>query len=183
MFREYIGGNNRNCCGPIERDIAQVDQRIIRASIASLIVLSGCASPVALKGTDLIRSPASTNTLGGERNSAAYQGPGPGWVNSASNDFSVHWMYLPSRSRKGDRVQAWTITNTIDGRGRLGDRSDRLLSEYDCRNRSVRILYFSYFSGFNATGRALGVDSKPSEPLPIPPATVGELELRLACER
>ena len=64
-----------------------------------------------------------------------------------------------------------------------GNRSTRVLSEYDCKEARIRVLQEDYFSGQMGAGERLGGFTGPSDWFSVAPGTRGWTLLKFVCSR
>ena len=83
-------------------------------------------------------------------------------------------LYIDYSTIKKTRhgVRAWFVLDHASP-GNIGQLSDRVLGEYDCKEERFRFLSTSGFAGHMATSDVLLSDDSPSEWTFIPPGTSG----------
>ena len=64
-----------------------------------------------------------------------------------------------------------------------GNRSTKVVSQYDCKEGRIRILQEEYFSGQMGAGERLGGNTEPTEWFPLAQGTRGWTLLKFACSR
>lgn len=116
------------------------------------------------------------------------QSPGPGWALVVSSSEWTTWAHLPSRVRNGAIVSMWLVTNYSNPRQLIygPERSNRSLSEYDCRNRNFRPIQHTAHSQIHARDNP-GIYFYMTQPQyswsPIPPNSLLEQLMNIACGR
>lgn len=83
------------------------------------------------------------------------------WV-KAHDDIETVFYYDAAIERQGNLVRVWTLED-LKQPGEAGELSRRWLNEFDCKERSVRVLSVAAFRGQLASGRVLVSSKKPSE--------------------
>ena len=118
------------------------------------------------------------------------------WLVLASNPAWSAWLQMSSQDANSV-TYADPDTIKIDGQLRQvaelhdfkapdkarGNRSTRVLSEYDCKEGRIRILQEDYFSGQMGEGKRLGGYEGPSAWIRIAPDTRGATLLKFVCSR
>jgi hypothetical protein len=64
-----------------------------------------------------------------------------------------------------------------------GNRSTKVIAEYDCKEGRIRVLQEEYFSGQMGAGERLGGNSEPSNWFSAVPGTRGATLLKFVCSR
>ena len=64
-----------------------------------------------------------------------------------------------------------------------GNRSTRVVAEYDCKEERIRVLQEEYFSGQMGAGERLGGNTEPTDWFSIAPGTRGATLLKFVCSR
>jgi hypothetical protein len=110
------------------------------------------------------------------------------WV-EAGADETLHVYYDPATIKKaGKTIKMWSLFDYSEAK-ELKDLSGfkfmsfRALSEFNCKQDEVRILYASYHPGHMAKGDILSNPSGPFDWQPIPPGSINELLEKHACDR
>jgi hypothetical protein len=96
------------------------------------------------------------------------------------------YVDLASIDQAGSRVSMWSMVDLRvarrDNTGRLF-MSTKLHREYDCKERQSRNLYFSFHTGNMTTGEMNYVGADPENWAPIPPGSITENLLNIACKK
>ena len=107
-----------------------------------------------------------------------------GWVQMASESAGSS-MYADPDSIKIDG-QLRQITELHDFKApdkARGNRSTKVIAEYDCKEGRIRVLQEEYFSGQMGAGERLGGNSEPSNWFSAVPGTRGATLLKYVCSR
>ena len=108
---------------------------------------------------------------------------GPAWAEWAqfgeTND-EVLYIDQTTINKDGQYRRVWTLTD-LKAPNAAGDRSAKLLFEYDCKEQRVRILQVDNFRQPMAAGEITGGTNKPGDWRGIAPKTAAEEVLKLAC--
>ena len=106
------------------------------------------------------------------------------WVRVAESD--EHYKYIdPATIRKdGNLVRVWEI-NDSKQRGKDGEWSVRIRSEYDCKQERYKFLSISSHSGPMASGTTILTKDfgQPDYWRQIPPDTLVETILKIVCAK
>ena len=104
------------------------------------------------------------------------------WQHYGTSSGIMLYADLDSRQRNGPQVTMWTLQNYSDKTERLSYKSQRLRAEYDCAQRTVRVMEWYGYSEWFAGGREVLHWNKPWDKMEVPPApSVGWAEFVVAC--
>ena len=116
----------------------------------------------------------------------AYIPPGIEWALDQVHQDSVTWNHGPSRRRNGPYNEMWQIVNFKRGREQCFQgigcvASWKNLLQFNCRERTYRIISASSHNATGGAGRVLNVDDQPQPWRRIAPDTIIDSSLRRAC--
>ena len=106
------------------------------------------------------------------------------WTQSGGNDQFIHYVDRATIRRNGNLVKMWdladfkTVQKSAAGESYL---SNKIQTEYDCKEEKSRSLAFTWFSGKMGSGKVVYSDSFPGKWSPISPGSVGEALWKIAC--
>jgi hypothetical protein len=120
------------------------------------------------------------------RQDPAFTSPGSGWQLVGDLEGAVIWVHPTSRQRQGNSVQIWEMQNSKIGHavclpGWPCSMSSRTLLEFNCRERTVRQLSTSTHTSVNASGRTIDREDAARGWRHIPPGTIVQDMMRIAC--
>lgn len=111
----------------------------------------------------------------------------PGWEVSGGGEGGIFLTHPGSIVRNGDIVDVWQLGVYSPSKTNLNGhtyQSDKSLSRYDCKNRTLQILSIFYYADSRAAGKL--IDSfKNNNPKTnyIVPDSIGEMMMNAACEK
>jgi hypothetical protein len=112
---------------------------------------------------------------------------GPAWSAwvQMSSDGASSVMYVDPDSIKidGQRRQVVELHDLKAPDKVRGNRSTKVLSEYDCKEARIRLVQEEYLSGQMGGGERLGGSSEPTDWFPLAPGTRGWNLLKFVCSR
>jgi len=104
------------------------------------------------------------------------------WTLVSKNDFGdFFYTDFSTLQRNGKFARVWEKTEYFTNEG--GSKSARVYREYDCEDRSTRMLSLQTFTGSNLTGQTHSTSSKPSDWIFIPPNTPFFFGMNVAFKR
>jgi hypothetical protein len=108
----------------------------------------------------------------------------PAWV-QMSSEGAGSVMYADPDSIKIDgQLRKVTELHDLKVPDRTsGNRSTKVVEEYDCKEGRIRVLQEEYFSGQMGAGERLGGNTEPTDWFPIAPGTRGATLLKFVCSR
>jgi hypothetical protein len=103
------------------------------------------------------------------------------WLRVTKTDGTAIYIAPTAISRKNHYQRVWQLHDyrTPDENG---DRSARVLTEFDCRNGRVRSLQWAFFRGPMGSREMTAWRSKPEDWMEVGPGTVGEAVGKLVCD-
>ncbi len=109
----------------------------------------------------------------------------PGWIYVNETHDWVFWVHSPSRVKRGDIAGIWVVRNsrTIENTSFGSFQSVRVFYEYNCTSRQSRASELSWHSRLNARGDNIGSRRGDSEWGNVPPQTILEDVMLVACRR
>lgn len=92
-------------------------------------------------------------------------------------------LYLAPSSitKKGSYRKFWQLSDYKKPDAN-GDRSARVLTEFDCKKQRVRSLKWAYFRGSMGSREMTAWRTKPEKWMPVAPGTFGQKIGKLVCE-
>lgn len=104
------------------------------------------------------------------------------WVKvTATNDATI---YLdPATILKEGNVRKVWLVQDLKQKGKRGEMSRRVLSEYDCKDKRHRMLAISEHSAPMGGGQKLVAGDEADQWGPIPPGTTAAAVSRIVCEK
>lgn len=92
-------------------------------------------------------------------------------------------LYIASSSitKKGSYRRFWQLSD-YKKPDENGDRSARVLTEFDCRKQRVRSLQWAYFRGSMGSSEMTAWRTKPESWMPVAPGTLGQAVGKLVCQ-
>lgn len=107
-----------------------------------------------------------------------------GWVQMSSEDVNSVMYADPDTIKINGQIRQIVELHDFKAQDKSrGNRSTRVLSEYDCKEGRIRILQEEYFSGQMGSGERVGSFSGPSDWFYIAPGTRGGTLLKYVCSR
>lgn len=109
------------------------------------------------------------------------------WTVAVENDVLMLYADRSTIRRNGNLVKMWSLSDfkTVQTSAyAIGNSylSDKTHGEYDCKKEKFRILAFTWFDGQMGGGKGVYNTSETSlKWQPIPPETIGETMLKVAC--
>jgi hypothetical protein len=105
------------------------------------------------------------------------------WVLYTETQTATFYYDAATISNDGSmRRRVWQLTD-LRMRHKDGEMSRRSRIEYDCKQESYRLLTFSAHSEPMAGGTVLKTEGEENNLKPIPPNTVLEMTLNIACAK
>lgn len=86
-----------------------------------------------------------------------------------------------SISKKGDYRRFWQLSD-YKKPDKNGDRSARVLTEFDCKKQRIRSLKWAYFRGSMGGREMTAWRTKPEDWMPVTPGTLGQTIGKLVCD-
>jgi hypothetical protein len=86
-----------------------------------------------------------------------------------------------SITKKGNYRRFWQLSD-YKKPDENGDRSARVLTEFDCKKQRVRSLKWAYFRGAMGSREMTAWRTKPEKWMPVAPGTLGQTIGKLVCE-
>ena len=106
------------------------------------------------------------------------------WVETVNHHLDTHFVDY-SRMQKGEgSVRLWELYNcATDDRTAAGEgyRSIKVLHEYDCLEKKVRVLSVVHYAGKNGTGKILPGDSVVGDWKAILPGSTSDTVWQVTC--
>ena len=105
------------------------------------------------------------------------------WVAIAENESYVLYADPNTIRRNGDKVKMWGLQDfkTVQALGRKRYVSMKSLSEYNCKNEQIRLLFVTGHSNNMGGGESIDSDVGKADWLPVVPKSTGESEWTFAC--
>ena len=106
------------------------------------------------------------------------------WTAAGFNDEFIQYVDKATIRRDGNFVKMWdladfkTVHKSAAGHSFL---SQKIQSEYDCKEEKSRILALSRFSGQMGNGKAVYLDSETGKWYPVSPGSMEEILWKIAC--
>jgi len=108
----------------------------------------------------------------------------PAWLQMSSEDAnSVMYADPDSVKINGQLRQIVELHDFKSQDKTRGNRSTRVVSEYDCKEARIRVLQEDYFSGQMGAGERLGGYTGPSDWFSVAPGTRGWTLMKFVCSR
>jgi hypothetical protein len=109
------------------------------------------------------------------------------WVQVAESDDAQCFIETESIRRIGDKVQCWESRNYDEPRT-LGEHtysSDLVFKEFDCYNRTCKLLFIIHYSEKDRRGSSVFYATYSSSDIPsrIVPESVGEVMMKFLCQQ
>lgn len=106
------------------------------------------------------------------------------WTKYGVTDVGEEYLYFESIKRTGNQVKIWRLVDlklSQDiGAGEFF--SARGLVEFNCQAETVKLLALTFFAGHMGQGQIIDTyDYKDADEKPIPPGTINNSALKLAC--
>jgi len=104
------------------------------------------------------------------------------WVkvsHTAREDFYID----PATIRRNGNLRSVAVMQDLQQQGPDGALSRQAMDEYDCANKTRRLLSIQQYSGRMTGGQLIGSENTPSEWNPIPASTHALTVLRIVCAR
>ncbi len=110
----------------------------------------------------------------------------PGWVKIDDRDTITVYIDPATIRREENRVRMWSMSDHKTAQVTIGKRhlSQKTQSEFDCKNKRVRLLYFSWHSDNMGNGQIVHVDDYDNKPGPwesVLSGSVGESQWKFVC--
>ena len=108
----------------------------------------------------------------------------PAWVQMSSEGASSVMYADPDTIKVDGQLRRVVEMHDLTAPDKTrGNRSTKVLSEYDCKENRIRLLEEEYFSGQMGTGEKLGGTTEPTDWFPLAPGTRGWNLLKFVCSR
>lgn len=114
---------------------------------------------------------------------AVAQSLGTGWIYVGIAKTVTTYADPATIRRVGNKVKMWSLIDYKTSQTNAGEqyRSKKNQYEYDCKEEQFRLLFASDHSGNMGGGEVVMILHTPSEWIPVPPGSIGEELLKLAC--
>jgi len=107
-----------------------------------------------------------------------------GWVQMSSEGASSVMYADPESIRIDGPLRRVTEVHDLKAPDKTrGNRSTKVVAEYDCKEGRIRVLQEEYFSGQMGAGERLGGNTEPTDWFSIAPGTRGATLLKFVCSR
>jgi hypothetical protein len=108
----------------------------------------------------------------------------PAWVQMSSEGASSVMYADPDTIKIDGQFRQIVELHDLKAQDRArGNRSTKVLSEYDCKEARIRLLQEEYFSGQMGEGERLGRTAEPTDWFPLAPGTRGWNLMKFVCSR
>ena len=105
------------------------------------------------------------------------------WVPISDNDIATNYVDPATIRKAGNKVKMWVMDNykTMQGDGEYKHLSSKSQFEYDCQNETFTSVANLTHSGNMGSGQVVTSFSKRSDPMPVPPGSIGEFIWKKVC--
>ena len=105
------------------------------------------------------------------------------WTVSGGSDEFTQYIDIATIRRNGNFVKMWDLKDfkTVEKISDYSFLSQKVQSEYDCKEERERLLAFSWFSGKMGSGTVVYSDNDPTKWIPIQPDSVAETLWKIVC--
>ena len=108
----------------------------------------------------------------------------PGWVQMSSEGASSVMYADPDTIKVDGQLRRVVEMHDLNAPDKTrGNRSTRVLSEYDCKEARIRLLQEEYFSGQMGSGERMGGTTEPTDWFSLAPGTRGWNLMKFVCAR
>jgi hypothetical protein len=97
------------------------------------------------------------------------------WLKVVSADRMTCYVDPSTRIKAGEKVKMWYLFDSVTS------MSTKTHGEFDCKNKQLRDLYLSYYSGNMATGKETVVLKSPYPWYSMEPGGTMEIVWKFAC--
>ena len=104
------------------------------------------------------------------------------WLKTAENEGAAQYLD-PESIRKYDNLRQVWVLQDLEARNALGEKSRRILAEYDCDKGQVRSLSISHHSEAMATGNVISTIEGHSKWVKLSSDSIGWGSLKFVCAR
>ena len=107
------------------------------------------------------------------------------WTRAGDNDEFIQYVDKATIRRNGNLVKMWELMDykTVQTVSGISYFSDKLQSEYDCKEEKSRILALNTFDGKMGNGKVVYLNSDPGKWSPISPGSFNEILWKIACRK
>ena len=106
-----------------------------------------------------------------------------GAANVGGDDQLIIYIDRATIRRNGNLVKMWDLKDFKTVQTVAGDSylSQKIQSEYDCKEEKSQFLAFTWFAGKMGGGKVVYSDNDPGKWVPIYPGSNGEILWKIAC--